>query len=51
VIYRAIGKTLVKYSVRYVRQRYRRQLRIGAGLAALGLGAAVYLAARDVPEG
>jgi hypothetical protein len=51
VIYRAIGKILVKYSVRYVRQRYRRQLRIGAGLAALGLGAAVYWANRNVPEG
>ena len=51
MIYRAIGKTLVKYSVLYVRQRYRRQLRIGAGLAVAGLGVAVYWANRNVPEG
>jgi hypothetical protein len=51
VIYRAIGKAVVKYSVLYIRQRYRRQLRIGAGVAAVGLGIAFYLANRNVPEG
>jgi uncharacterized protein YjeT (DUF2065 family) len=51
MIYRAIGKAVVKYSVQFVRRRYRRQLRIGAGLAAVAVGVAVYWASRDVPEG
>lgn len=51
MIYRAIGKAVVKYSVLFVRRRYKRQLRVGAGLAAAAVGAAVYLANRNVPEG
>lgn len=51
MIYRAIGKAAVKYSVQFVRLRYRRQLRIGAGLGVVAIGVAVYLATREVPEG
>jgi hypothetical protein len=51
MIYRTIGKAIVKYSILFVRHRYRRQLRIGAGIAAVGIGIAVYLANRNVPEG
>ena len=51
MIYRAIGKAVVKFAVVFVRRRYGRQIRfaIGFGLAALLIGG--YLAARDVPEG
>jgi hypothetical protein len=51
MIYHAIGKAVVKYGVRYVRRHYSRQLGIGLGLAAVGVGVAAYLASRDVPEG
>jgi hypothetical protein len=51
VIYRAIGKAAVKYAILFLRQRYRRQLRIGVGVAAVGLGIAFYWANRNVPEG
>jgi hypothetical protein len=51
MIYRAIGKAVVKYSIQFARRRYRRQIRIGAGLAAIAVGIAAYWANRDVPEG
>ena len=31
--------------------RYRRQIRIGVGVAAVGVAVAAYLATRNVPEG
>ena len=51
MIYKAIGKAVVKMSIAFIRQRYRTQLRFafGFGLAALAIGA--YLASREVPEG
>jgi hypothetical protein len=51
VIYRAIGKAVVKLAVAFVRRRYGTQLRfaLGFGLAALAIGA--YLASREVEEG
>ena len=51
MIYRAIGKAVVKMAMMYVRQRYRAQLRfaLGFGVAALAIGA--YLASREVEEG
>jgi hypothetical protein len=51
VIYRAIGKAVVKYTAFYLRQRYGRSARIGLGAAAVVLGVALYLASRNVPEG
>ena len=51
MIYKAIGKAVVKMTVLFVRQRYGRQIRfaLGFGLVALLVGG--YLAAREVPEG
>ncbi len=51
MIYETIGKMVVRSGVFYVRHRYRRQLRIGLGVAALGIGVAAYVASRNVPEG
>lgn len=50
-MYDKLGKAALRFAVAYLRRRYRREIRIGAGLAALGIGVAVYLANRDVPEG
>lgn len=47
----SLGKAAIRFSVRYVRRRYRREIRIGMGIAIVSLGAAAYLAARNVPEG
>jgi hypothetical protein len=51
VIYKAIGKAVVKLAVLFVRRRYATHLRfaLGFGLVAAAVGA--YLAAREVPEG
>jgi hypothetical protein len=51
MVYRAIGKAVVKYASFYLSQRYGRSLRIGAGIAAVAVGIAVYLANRDAAEG
>jgi len=50
-MYAAIGKLTVRVMLFYLRTAYKRQIRIGAGLAAVGLGVAAYLASRNVPEG
>ncbi|HEY8638983.1 MAG TPA: hypothetical protein VIL93_05655 [Solirubrobacterales bacterium] len=51
MIYKAIGKAVVKLGLAFVRRRYGTQLRFafGFGVAALVIGA--YLASRDVAEG
>jgi hypothetical protein len=46
-----LGRAAIRFSIAYLRRRYRRQIRIGAGLAAVVLGIAAYLATRNVPEG
>lgn len=46
-----LGKVALRLAIKYVRRRYRRQIRIGAGLAIAGVAVAVYLAGRNVPEG
>lgn len=51
MIYSAIGKLVVRTVLFYLRKSFGRQLRIGAGLAAVAIGIAAYLASRDVPEG
>jgi hypothetical protein len=50
-MYAVIGKLVVKTVLFYVRHSYRRQIRIGAGLAAAAIGIGGYLASRNVPEG
>jgi hypothetical protein len=51
VVYEKLGKAATRFAIRYVRRRYRRQIRIGAGLAAVALAIAAYAATRNVPEG
>jgi hypothetical protein len=50
-MYDRVGKAALRFAVAYLRRRYRRQIRIGTGVAAVALGAALYLASRNVPEG
>ena len=50
-MYDKVGKVALRFAVAYLRRRYRRQIRIGTGVAAVALGAALYLASRNVPEG
>jgi len=50
-MYAVIGKLVLKSGLFYVRQRYRRQLRAGVGIAAVAVGIAAYFATRNVPEG
>ncbi|HET7121006.1 MAG TPA: hypothetical protein VFI17_07110 [Solirubrobacterales bacterium] len=47
----AVGKAAVKIALRYLRRRYRRELRIGLGLGVVAIAIAAYLATREVPEG
>jgi hypothetical protein len=51
MVYRFIGKAVVKYIVFAIGRRYARAIRIGAGLAAVAIGIAAYWANRNVPEG
>jgi hypothetical protein len=50
-MYDRIGKAALRFAVAYLRRRYRREIRIGAGLGVIAIGIAIYLANRDVPEG
>jgi len=49
--YDKLGKAAVRFAFKYVRRRYRRQIRIGTGIAVFALAIAAYLATRNVPEG
>ena len=51
LMYDKLGKAALRFAVTYLRRRYRREIRIGAGLAVVAIGIAIYLANRDVPEG
>jgi hypothetical protein len=46
-----LGKAAIRFAFRYVRRRYRREIRIGFGLGIAGIAVAAYLASRNVPEG
>lgn len=50
-MYDKVGKAALRFAVAYLRRRYRREIRIGTGLAIGAIGVAVYLANRNVPEG
>jgi hypothetical protein len=50
-MYNKLGKTALRFSVAYLRRRYRREIRIGVALSVGAIGIAIYLANRDVPEG
>lgn len=50
-MYNRIGKASMKFAFRYVRRRYRREVRIALGLGVLVAVVAAYLASREVPEG
>jgi len=49
--YDKLGKVAIRFAFRYVRRRYRREIRLGAGVAIAGLAIAAYVATRNVPEG
>jgi hypothetical protein len=50
-MYDRIGKATMKFAFRYLRRRYRREVRVALGLGALAIAVAAYLATREVPEG
>ena len=51
MIYKAIGKAVVKLGVAFVRRRYGTQIRFAIGFAAAALAIGAYLASREVEEG
>jgi hypothetical protein len=51
MIYKAIGKAVVKMVVYYVRRQYGVQLRFLTGFAAAAIAIGAYLASREVTEG
>jgi hypothetical protein len=50
-MYDKVGKAALRFTVSYLRRRYRREIRLGVGIGAVAIGVAVYLANREVPEG
>lgn len=50
-MYDTVGKAAVRFAFRYLRRRYKREIRIGIGVAAVFVGIGAYLASRNVPEG
>jgi hypothetical protein len=50
-MYDTVGKAAVRFAFRYMRRRYRREIRVGLGVAAVIVGIGAYLASRNVPEG
>ena len=47
----SLGRAAVRFAFKYLRRRYRREIRIGIGLGAVAIGIGAYLASRNVPEG
>ncbi len=50
-MYDSVGKAAVKFAFRYLRRRYRREIRIGAAVAVVAIGVGAYMATREVREG
>jgi hypothetical protein len=50
-MYDKLGKAAVGFAFRYLRRRYKRELRIGIAVTAVVVGIGAYLASRNVPEG
>jgi hypothetical protein len=51
-MYNRLGRASIKFAFRYMRRRYRREARIGLGLAGVAAAALLaYFATRDAPEG
>ena len=50
-MYGRLGRASIRFAFRYVRRRYRREIRIAFGLGLAALAIAAYLASREVPEG
>jgi hypothetical protein len=50
-MYDKLGKAALRFTVSYLRRRYRREIRLGVGIGVVAIGVAVYLANREVPEG
>jgi hypothetical protein len=47
----SLGRAAVRFGFRYLRRRYRREIRIAIGAGAVAIGIGAYLASRNVPEG
>jgi hypothetical protein len=47
----ALGRAAVRFAYRYLRRRYKREIRIGIGATAVLVAVAAFLASRNVPEG
>lgn len=50
-MYDSLGKAAVRFAFSYMRRRYKREIRIGIGAAALVVAIAAFLASRNVREG
>jgi hypothetical protein len=50
-MYDKLGKAAVGFAIAYLRRRYKREIRVGLGVAAVGVGIGAYLASRNVKEG
>jgi hypothetical protein len=51
MIYKLIGRLVVKTTVFFVRQRYGTQVRFALGFVAVAIAIGAYLASREVTEG
>ncbi|MGV1047376.1 MAG: hypothetical protein ACOYD4_02470 [Solirubrobacterales bacterium] len=50
-MYDTLGRAAVRFAFGYLRRRYRSEIRIGFGVAAVTIGIGAYLATRNPREG